>query len=64
MIVLVHENHDKRPNLHQSNIFAVVLKTQILYFFSVVPNIYKNVYFFEYEHLNDFVWKDDNILAC
>ena len=37
---------------HQSNIFAVVLTTQL---FSVVQIRFSNVYFYNYEHLRRFL---------
>ena len=48
---------------HQSNIFAGVLTTQIFKFFpwfKFLPKIrFSIVYFYKYEHLKRFVWKDD-----
>ena len=46
MIALVHENHDNGQILHQFNILAVVLTTQIWEVLSMVPKISQIVYFF------------------
>ena len=51
MIVLVHENHDKWPNVTPVQHFAVVFRGS-----KYLPKIrFSYVYFFDYDHLKRFV---------
>ena len=49
--------------LHQSNILSVVFVSSFRGSKNLLTIRFSNVYFFEYEHLKSFVWKDD-IFAC
>ena len=59
-MVLVHENHDKRPNVlpvqHVCSGFDQANLVSSFHGSKYLPNIiFSNVYFFEYEHLKRFV---------
>ena len=66
MIVLVHENHDKWPNVTPvQHVCSGVDQAKLVSSFcgsKCLPKIgFNNVHIFKYEHLKHFVWKDDNI---
>ena len=62
MIVLVHENHDKLPNVPPVQHFCSGFDhTNLVNSFLGSKYLLKICIFFEYEHLKGFVWKDDII---
>ena len=69
MIVLVHENHDKWPNVtpvqHFCSGFDHANLVSSFHGSKFLPKIRfsNNVYFFEYEYIKRYVLKDDNIFA-
>ena len=68
MIVLVHENHDKWPNVSQVQHFCSGCDYANLVSFFRGSNFYQKirfskVYFYKYKHLKRFVGKDDYVFA-
>ena len=65
MIVLVHENHDKWPNVSPVQHFCSGFDhTNLVFFpwFKFLPKIWFNkVYFYNYEHVKCFVLKGHNV---
>ena len=71
MVVLVHENHDKWPNVTAVHHFNKGFDYSNLVSSFCGPNIYQKfnsirfnyVFIFEYEHLKRFIWQKNHIFA-